>query len=297
MALLEVVGLTKVYKQKIAVNHIDLKVEAGQLIAFLGPNGAGKSTTINMLTGIIEATTGQISLANRHPNQRDYQHNIGVVFQSSVLDGRLTVWQNLKSRAEMYRGCQLTIKNPLLTDLGLLPILQQKYNTLSGGQRRRVDIARALLQQPAVLFLDEPSTGLDLQTRTVIWQILNRLRTANGLTIIILTTHYLEEAETADFVYVIDHGQIIAGDTLPHLKQRYAPYRITVTTDQPDQVLAQVPTNWLVRQFAESIEIGVPDEAAVLPFLNQIQSLMPQFECRQGNLDDIFMTLTEKEIR
>lgn len=296
MALLEVTALTKVYKQKIAVNHIDLKVEAGQLIAFLGPNGAGKSTTINMLTGIIDATTGQISLANRHPNQRDYQHNIGVVFQSSVLDGHLTVWQNLKSRAEMYRGCQLTIKNPLLADLGLLPILHQKYNTLSGGQRRRVDIARALLQQPAILFLDEPSTGLDLQTRTVIWRILNRLRKASGLTII-LTTHYLEEAETADFVYVIDHGQIIASDTLPHLKQQYAPYKITVATDQPDQILAQVPTNWAVRQFAKSIEIGVPDETAVLPFLNQIQGLTNHFECRQGNLDDIFMTLTGKEIR
>lgn len=287
MTLLQAQGLTKVYGKKVAVNHIDLKVEAGELIAFLGPNGAGKSTTINMLTGTISPTSGTILLGERQPTQRDYQRQIGVVFQNSVLDGYLTVWGNLKNRAEMYRDCHLTPEAPLIAEFGLASILNQKYQTLSGGQRRRVDIARALLHQPDILFLDEPSTGLDIQTRTKIWEILDHLRLTTGLTII-LTTHYLEEANSAYFVYVIDQGQVVAGDTLSKLKRQYAPYLLPIETKQPEQILSKVQPEWSVKQY---------DELTAIKFLNQVQVFVDHFECRSGNIDDIFMALTGKEIR
>lgn len=296
MTLLQAHGLTKIYGKKVAVNHVDLNVEAGKLIAFLGPNGAGKSTTINMLTGTISPTAGTVLLGERQPNQRDYQKHIGVVFQNSVLDGNLTVWENLKSRAGMYQDCQLTPKSTLIVEFGLANILNQKYETLSGGQRRRVDIARALLHHPDVLFLDEPSTGLDIQTRTKIWQILDHLRLTTGLTII-LTTHYLEEANSADFVYVIDKGKVLAGDTLDNLKQQYAPYLLMIETTQPEQVLAKVKPEWLIEQHDSQINIRVKDELTAIKFLNQVQTFISHFECRSGNIDDIFMTLTGKEIR
>lgn len=296
MTLLQAHGLTKIYGKKVAVNHVDLNVEAGKLIAFLGPNGAGKSTTINMLTGTISPTAGTVLLGERQPNQRDYQKHIGVVFQNSVLDGNLTVWENLKSRAGMYQDCQLTPKSTLIVEFGLANILNQKYETLSGGQRRRVDIARALLHHPDVLFLDEPSTGLDIQTRTKIWQILDHLRFTTGLTII-LTTHYLEEANSADFVYVIDKGKVLAGDTLDNLKQQYAPYLLMIETTQSEQVLAKVKPEWLIEQHDSQINIRVKDELTAIKFLNQVQTFISHFECRSGNIDDIFMTLTGKEIR
>lgn len=296
MTLLTATGITKKFGQQTAVDQIDLQVAAGQLIAFLGPNGAGKSTTINMLTGTIPPTTGQIKVGDLTPQDRQYQHQLGVVFQKSVLDGQLTVWQNLHSRAQMSGQQDFKQDNPLIVAFGLSAILNQRYQTLSGGQRRRVDIARALIHHPAILFLDEPSTGLDIQTRTIIWQTLERLRQAHGLTII-LTTHYLEEAEAADFVYVIDHGHIIAADTVSRLKSQYAQNQLMIETPHPKVVLEQAQPDWRVIEGQHSVQLAVDDEQAAIAFLHQIQSLVTHFEFRQGTMDDIFMALTGKEIR
>ncbi|MDG2978727.1 ABC transporter ATP-binding protein [Latilactobacillus curvatus] len=296
MTLLTATGITKKFGQQTAVDQIDLQVAAGQLIAFLGPNGAGKSTTINMLTGTIPPTTGQIKVGDLTPQDRQYQHQLGVVFQKSVLDGQLTVWQNLNSRAQMSGQQDFKQDNPLIVAFGLSAILNQRYQTLSGGQRRRVDIARALIHHPAILFLDEPSTGLDIQTRTIIWQTLERLRQAHGLTII-LTTHYLEEAEAADFVYVIDHGHIIAADTVSRLKSQYAQNQLMIETPHPKVVLEQAQPDWRVIEGQHSVQLAVDDEQAAIAFLHQIQSLVTHFEFRQGTMDDIFMALTGKEIR
>lgn len=152
MTLLTATGITKKFGTKTAVKQIDLTVQTGQLVAFLGPNGAGKSTTINLLTGTIAPTAGTIEMTGFKPDNRQYQKQIGVVFQKSVLDNQLTVWQNLKSRADMYQGVTLTPESELITAFGLTSILKQTYGTLSGGQRRRVDIARALIHQPKLLF-------------------------------------------------------------------------------------------------------------------------------------------------
>ena len=296
MTLLTATGITKKFGTKTAVKQIDLTVQTGQLVAFLGPNGAGKSTTINLLTGTIAPTAGTIEMAGLKPDNRQYQKQIGVVFQKSVLDNQLTVWQNLKSRADMYQGVTLTPESELITAFGLTSILKQTYGTLSGGQRRRVDIARALIHQPKLLFLDEPSTGLDIQTRTVIWQTLNKLRQQQGLTII-LTTHYLEEAAEADFVYVIDLGQIIAADTVEQLQATYAQSQLMIETDYPEVVLAQLAREWRVLQTNHQLQIALPDDQQAIIILTKVQSVVTHFEFRQGNMDDIFMALTGKEIR
>lgn len=296
MTLLTAKSISKTYREKVAVNHIDLTVKEGQLIAFLGPNGAGKSTTINMLTGLIQTTSGEIRLAGLDPKQKEYHHKIGVVFQNSVLDGQLTVQQNIQNRARMYKNIDLDFENQLIGDFGLTTILDQRYDTLSGGQRRRVDIARALVHQPDLLFLDEPSTGLDIQTRKVIWGTLEELRETRGLTII-LTTHYLEEAEEADFVYVIDHGEVIAHDTVKQLKEDYAQNLLTIESEDKDAVLAEIDSSWSVVQEKGSLLIKVPNEHDAISFLQRVEPLITHFEFRHGNMDDIFMALTGKEIR
>lgn len=184
--LIETYSLTKRYGKKLALNNIDIKIDKGQLVAYLETNGAGKSTTINILTGLLKQTSGTITYA---PNLK-----IGVVFQDSVLDDNLTVKDNLYLRAGMYKKYSKEWLNQLIELIRIKNFLNQKYGTLSGGQRRRVDIARALIDRPNLLFLDEPTTGLDLQTRLVIWHLLQKLQKEQGLTIF-LTTHYLEEAE------------------------------------------------------------------------------------------------------
>ena len=199
--ILQAKGLTKNYGDHTAVKDINLEFKKGSFNAILGPNGAGKSTTISMLIGLKRATNGQIIYA---PNTR-----IGVVFQASVLDEKLTVKENLAIRAQQYKEIKGGRVEDLINQLGLTAFQKQLYGTLSGGQKRRVDIARALLANPDILFLDEPTTGLDIQTRKSIWDLLYRLQRDEGMTII-LTTHYLDEADEADQLYIIDHGKVIA---------------------------------------------------------------------------------------
>ena len=221
MHFFETTNLTKKFGDKVVVNCVNLHVKKGQFIAFLGPNGAGKSTTVEMLIGLLTPTIGEIRLEGIKVNCEKFRNKIGVVFQESVLDRDLTVMENLKTRSNLYQNFDSEYFNQIIIKLELESILKQQYGVLSGGQRRRVDIARALIHQPELLFLDEPSTGLDIQTRNKIWQVLNEIRETKQLTII-LTTHYLEEVEYADYVYVLDHGEIIAENTLDNLKKEYA---------------------------------------------------------------------------
>lgn len=296
MAQLEVEQLTKTFKDKLAVDHIDLLVKKGQLLAFLGPNGAGKSTTIHMLIGALAPTSGSITIAGQTPDRSDYKKNIGVVFQQSILDDRLSVQQNLAYRTNMYQGHNFSPSHPIIERLGITPFLKQRYGTLSGGQRRRVDIARALLHEPSLLFLDEPTTGLDIQTRRAIWQLLNELRQEKKLTIL-LTTHYLVEAEITDYIYILDHGKIIAKDTLVGLKQKFAPSVLTLTTKEPEKVLVQLPKDWQFKKTTQQLTLTMKDETQVIPFLNQVHEAIDHFEFRQGTMDDIFLSLTGREIR
>ena len=177
--LVQVKNLTKVYGDKVAVNGLNLEIESGSFTAILGPNGAGKSTTIQMLIGLLQPTSGQIIYAE--------QTKLGVVFQNSVLDANLTVVENLRIRAKQYKQVETGKIEQLIEQLGLASFAKQGYGTLSGGQKRRVDIARALLNSPDLLFLDEPTTGLDIQTRESIWKLLKDLQQKEKMTVVLIT--------------------------------------------------------------------------------------------------------------
>ena len=215
--LIETKELTKKFGNKFAVSKANIQIKAGQLVAYLGTNGAGKSTTINMLTGLLKPTSGVISYAA--------DLKIGLVFQNSILDNELTVKDNLYLRAKMYPKFSQEWLEQLIDLIGIKNFLKQKFGTLSGGQKRRVDIARALICKPNLLFLDEPTTGLDIQTRNAIWELLTKLQEQQDLTIF-LTTHYLEEAENADQMYILENGQILASGSAAEIKNQYAPNKL-----------------------------------------------------------------------
>jgi len=285
--LLEAQHLTKTFGEHIAVNAVDLQIEKGSFTALLGPNGAGKSTTMNMLIGLLQPTAGQVTY--------DHTPKLGVVFQGSVLDDILTVRENLQIRAGQYRHVPAARVTVLSQQLGLTAFMAQRYGTLSGGQRRRVDIARALINNPDILFLDEPTTGLDIQTRLAIWTLIQRLQREKQLTVI-LTTHYLDEADSADNVIVIDHGRILAQGTAADIKTRYAADRLTLTSPDVAQLAARVARQ-PIRRTANQLVFSLPTMQAALDILTANRPLISNFEFRPGTMDDAFLALTGKEMR
>ena len=282
--LIETYNLTKKYGKKLALNKVNLKVDRGQLVAYLGTNGAGKSTTINILTGLLKPTSGTITYA------KDLK--IGVVFQSSVLDDVLSVNDNLNLRAQMYRDVSKAWLERLIDLIGIRSFLHQKYGTLSGGQKRRVDIARALIDHPDILFLDEPTTGLDLQTRIVIWNLLQKLQKEQGLTIF-LTTHYLEEAENADQMYILENGPVLANGSAYEIKDKYAPSKLVITLKEKQRLVTTYP----VIERNKETEIDGLDPHEVITLLHDNQSKIKSFEYRQGSIDDAFIKIAGKELQ
>ena len=277
--LIETYNLTKKYGKKLALNKVNLKVDRGQLVAYLGTNGAGKSTTINILTGLLKPTSGTITYANNL--------KIGVVFQSSVLDDVLSVNENLNLRAQMYRDVSKAWLEQLIDLIGIRSFLHQKYGTLSGGQKRRVDIARALIDHP-----DEPTTGLDLQTRIVIWNLLQKLQKEQGLTIF-LTTHYLEEAENADQMYILENGQVLANGSAYEIKDKYAPSKLVITLKEKQRLITTYP----VIERNKETEIDGLDPHEVITLLHENQASIKSFEYRQGSIDDAFIKIAGKELQ
>lgn len=282
--LIETYNLTKKYGKKLALNKVDLKVDRGQLVAYLGTNGAGKSTTINILTGLLKPTSGTITYA------KDLK--IGVVFQNSVLDDVLSVKDNLNLRAQMYHDISKNWLEQLIDLIGIRKFLNQKYGTLSGGQKRRVDIARALIDRPDILFLDEPTTGLDLQTRIVIWNLLQKLQKEQGLTIF-LTTHYLEEAENADQMYILENGQVLANGSAHDIKNKYAPSKLVIKLNENQQLTTAYP----IIAKDKHIELNGLDEDEAITLLHQNQAKIKSFEYRQGSIDDAFINIAGKELQ
>lgn len=286
---LETKGLTKNFGQQTAVASLDLKIEEGSFTAILGPNGAGKSTTIAMLLGLLRPSSGTITYQNSKPR-------IDVVFQNSVLDAELSVKENLQVRQKMTGTKDQAEILTVMKRLGVSEFAKKRYGRLSGGQRRRVDIARALLGQPEILFLDEPTAGLDIQTRQAIWQVLGELRQQDNLTIV-LTTHYLEEADQSEMIFIIDQGQLIAHGSATSLKQRYAKNQL---------VLEGTDSETLKRLIPEELEpVVITDQQLLVnPVSTQqaiqcllaVQSELQHFEYREGTLDDAFIALTGKEM-
>ena len=286
--ILQVKGLTKNYGDHTAVKDINLEFKKGSFNAILGPNGAGKSTTISMLIGLKRATNGQIIYA---PNTR-----IGVVFQASVLDEKLTVKENLAIRAQQYKGIKGGRVEDLINQLGLTAFQKQLYGTLSGGQKRRVDIARALLSNPDILFLDEPTTGLDIQTRKSIWDLLYRLQRDEGMTII-LTTHYLDEADEADQIYIVDHGKVIAQGSAAEIKSEYASNLLKICF-KDKQVEKFLPKNMPVEKENEfEYSLYPKSQLEAIDYLTQVREKIASFEFRPGTMDDAFIALTGREVR
>ena len=286
--ILQAKDLTKNYGDHTAVKDINLEFKKGSFNAILGPNGAGKSTTISMLIGLKRATNGQIIYA---PNTR-----IGVVFQASVLDEKLTVKENLAIRAQQYKGIKGGRVEDLINQLGLTAFQKQLYGTLSGGQKRRVDIARALLANPDILFLDEPTTGLDIQTRKSIWDLLYRLQRDEGMTII-LTTHYLDEADEADQLYIIDHGKVIAQGSATEIKSEYASNLLKICF-KDKQVEKFLPKNMPVEKENEfEYSLYPENQLEAIDYLTQVREKIASFEFRPGTMDDAFIALTGREVR
>ena len=286
--ILQAKGITKNYGDHTAVKDINLEFKKGSFNAILGPNGAGKSTTISMLIGLKRATNGQIIYA---PNTR-----IGVVFQASVLDEKLTVKENLAIRAQQYKGIKGGRVEDLINQLGLTAFQKQLYGTLSGGQKRRVDIARALLSNPDILFLDEPTTGLDIQTRKSIWDLLYRLQRDEGMTII-LTTHYLDEADEADQLYIIDHGKVIAQGSATEIKSEYASNLLKICF-KDKQVEKFLPKNMPVEKENEfEYSLYPKSQLEAIDYLTQVRERIASFEFRPGTMDDAFISLTGREVR
>ena len=281
--LIRTKDLIKTFRDKTVIEHLNLEVEEGKLLAYIGTNGAGKSTTMKMLTGLLKPTSGEIELAA--------DLKIGMVFQESVLDEELTVLDNLKSRQALYRKQDKAWLEKLIQLTGLDAFLNQTYGTLSGGQRRRVDIVRALLNKPNLLFLDEPTTGLDIQTRRAIWEILHRLQREENLTIF-LTTHYLEEAENADMTYIIDHGKVLAKGSAKELKETYSkPYLLVETSD----VAAFLDLD-CKRLGDGRLKIIVEDSAKALAILSDKRTVINYFDYVKVNINDVFLNITGREM-
>ena len=300
--MIEVSGLAKAYGPVKAVKGIDFYVETGKLFAFLGPNGAGKSTTIDILCTLLKADAGEAVINGLRLGSQDaaIRSAIGVVFQDHLLDPLLTVEENLRVRGGLYAMERGALRKAIRRAADVTDVegfLRRPYGKLSGGQKRRADIARALVNTPKILFLDEPTTGLDPQTRKSVWDSVRALQREAGLTVF-LTTHYMEEAAEADYVVVIDDGQIAARGTPAALKEQYASDRLTlITTDLPALTAALDDQQTAYTRAQDHVSIKLSATMDALPLLTRYQELISGFEVTSGTMDDAFIGITGKEIR
>jgi multidrug/hemolysin transport system ATP-binding protein len=293
-------GLTKRYKDVVAVDDISFDVAAGSVFAFLGTNGAGKSTTIGCVTTVLPFEAGEIAV-DGHDVRRDsdpVRQKIGVVFQDSMLDDQLSTRENLATRARFYTadraeiGARITELSALI---GLDDFVDRRYGKLSGGQRRRVDIARALLHSPSILFLDEPTAGLDPASRAIVWSTIHDLRDRHGLTVF-LTTHYMEETEEADLVSIIDRGKVIAQGTPAQLRAKHSHSVLTVTSRNRQGLETLAAASGLrVADRGDIAEIRVPNADIARRLLAEHGDDVLDFEFRHGRMDDVFLALTGRE--
>ena len=295
--IMEISHLHKSFGEVKAVQDLNFCVKKGELFAFLGVNGAGKSTTINIMCGELRKDSGSVLIGgadlDREPDS--IRRKLGVVFQSSVLDKDLSVRDNLRSRAALY-GIHGKAFEKRLAELAELlefaDLLKRPLGKLSGGQRRRIDIARALLHEPEILILDEPTTGLDPQTRTTLWRVIGRLRQEQGMTVF-LTTHYMEEAADADYVVIIDHGRIAAEGTPLTLKNTYTGDFITLYGITEEQVKTLGAGYESIR---DAYRVFVKDTAAATELILRYPEIFRDYEITKGKMDDVFLAVTGKKL-
>lgn len=296
--MIKIDALNKSFGTLRAVRDLSFRVETGELFAFLGVNGAGKSTTIHMMCGQLAKDSGQILIddVDIDADVDAVKAKIGVVFQNSVLDQRLSVRDNLESRAALYgiTGEAFTRRLRELTELlDFADLLRRPVGKLSGGQRRRIDIARALIHRPKLLILDEPTTGLDPQTRQRVWQVIGQLRQTAQLTVF-LTTHYMEEAADADHVVILDAGKIAAEGTPLALKNRYTGDFITLY-GVGAETAEQFGLPW--KPIRDGIRVAVPNTAVAAKLVAQYPERFVDFEVTKGKMDDVFLAATGKSLK
>ncbi|PJI07535.1 MULTISPECIES: ABC transporter ATP-binding protein [Clostridium] len=299
--IIEVKNFTKCFGNFKAVDNISFNVKEGSIFAFLGPNGAGKSTTINTLCTITGKTEGELKINGYdvEKNKNEVRHQIGIVFQESTLDGKLTVEENLKFHCEFYNvpkneiaeRIEFVLKLVDLTDWRKSPV-----NSLSGGMKRRVEIARGLVHYPKVLFLDEPTTGLDPQTRANIWDYIIKLQKEKNITIF-LTTHYMDEAEICDKVAIMDHGKIAAFDTPYNLKKQYTSNIMKLKVTDNRLVRNFLNVNSIKYKFEENLFTIQSNLENTIEIITKFKNLIADFEIKKGTLNDVFLAITGKEIR
>lgn len=297
--IIEVSGLKKSYGDVEAVKGIDFKVEEGQFFAFLGPNGAGKSTTVEMLCTLLASNGGKVMIDGFELGKQDEEirKRIGVVFQNNTLDGFLKVEENLKIRGTFYglKGSKLEKAYKFAAEsTGISEFEGRLYNKLSGGQKRRADIARALMHSPKILFLDEPTTGLDPQTRKSIWETIREMQKKTNMTVF-LTTHYMEEAAKADYIVVIDGGKITASGTPTELRDEFAKDLMYLTAKpESEQKICEYlnENNYDYRSEGGRLIVTLKSTICALPVLKEIGDELVNFEVAAGTMDDAFITIT-----
>ncbi|MDD3170881.1 MAG: ABC transporter ATP-binding protein [Bacilli bacterium] len=300
--IIEVKNLHKSYGNIHAVKGIDFYVESGKLFAFLGPNGAGKSTTIDIICTFLQPDSGEIIVDDHKLGEDDNKIRsvIGAVFQDGLLDDLLTIEDNLKIRGSFYglKGSKLKKAVEEVAEItNIKELLKRQYKTLSGGQRRRCDIARALINTPKILFLDEPTTGLDPQTRKVVWETITNLQKKTQMTIF-LTTHYMEEAGSADYVIVIDDGKIVAKGSPAELKEKYTSDKLILSCKEietVENILKDIEVAY--EKTANQITVKLAATLDSLEIIEKCKDYIFGFEVLNGTMDDAFIGITGKEIR
>jgi len=300
--MIEVKNFSKHYGEFKAVDDISFNVGEGEIFAFLGPNGAGKSTTINTLCTITDKTEGSMRI-NGHDvsSQKDrVRKDIGIVFQESTLDAKLTVEENLQLHCNFYKVPGNEAQNRIRFALELVEMTDWRkalVGSLSGGMKRRVEIARGLVHFPKVLFLDEPTTGLDPQTRASVWAYIQRLQKEKNITIF-LSTHYMDEAEICSNVAIIDHGKLIALDTPENLKRQFTNTVMSINSDESDKIIDFLEDAQIDYDFENKhLLIFTKDINKALNILSGFKESIRDFEVRKGTLNDVFLQVTGKEIR
>ena len=290
---IEINNLSKSFKDVKAVDDLSFKVKKGEFFAFLGVNGAGKSTTISIMCGQLAKDSGSVIVngKNIEDGMNEIRKEIGVVFQSSLLDTPLTVRDNLEMRAALYditgSGFEQRL-NELAELLDFKDLLKRTYGKLSGGQKRKIDVARALFHHPSILILDEPTTGLDPQTRKIMWKVISDLRQKEGITVF-LTTHYMEEVADADYVVILDSGKIVAQGTPLELKNRYTGDFITIYNTSEEEIKRLGKP---YRQIRDAYRIAVKDTCEAKALIVRFPEIFEDFEITKGKMDDVFLAAT-----
>lgn len=302
-SVIKIEGLCKEFGGVKAVKGIDFEVQKGELFGFLGVNGAGKSTTINMLCTVLKPTAGNAHICGLRlgKNDEDIRKKIGVVYQNNCLDERLTVKENLFIRGALYESNQKKLTENVTRVcevLRLEEVYKRRFGKLSGGWKRRCEIARALLHKPEILFLDEPTTGLDPATRKIVWESIGHLRREEDMTIF-LTTHYMEEAARASHIAIIDAGEIKEYGTPFSLKEMYAKDKLNLIPKRGEVVALNeymVGKELAYKVREEVLQIGVDNSLAAIPILNEVEPMIEGFEVVQGSMDDVFLSVTGRKL-